>query len=105
MDSKKLSELDPKLKEIYDRVMGTSVKPAPQSPTPSAKPLISNPTNQEAAVSSSNFTPPPPNTIPVSPAFSPKISPLVWILGVVAFIVIYALVWVKIFNLKLPFLP
>jgi len=34
-----------------------------------------------------------------------KISPVILILGGVVFFLVYALIWVKVFNLQLPFLP
>lgn len=34
-----------------------------------------------------------------------KISPVILILGGVVFFIVYALIWVKVFNLQLPFLP
>lgn len=40
MDPKNTSALDPKLKEIYDRVMGTNLPPTPQAPQ-SLKPEVS----------------------------------------------------------------
>lgn len=121
MDAKQqFGQLDPKLKEVYERVMGTSVSSGPKvSPPAVTKPAVSEPVQMQQ------------HTVPISQPESPKIqmpqapiapqpqtqtqavsikphghiSPVVWILGGFTFVIIYALAWIKIFNLKLPFTP
>lgn len=111
MDYKQqFGQLDPKLKEVYERVMGTSVSSAPKAPTP--------PSPQPAPIPQPESPPPAGgHQMPQAPtapqtqtqAISEKphghISPVVWLLGGLTFVIIYALAWVKIFNLKLPFAP
>lgn len=75
-----LSGLDPKLKEAYERVMGTSIPPVPQEPTISAptsqtEPTPPQPTNEPPKEPASppvqepsqEPTPPPPVTPPQPP--------------------------------------
>ncbi|MCL5432792.1 MAG: hypothetical protein M1524_01605 [Patescibacteria group bacterium] len=122
MDPKKPSELDPKLKEAYDRVMGTAT-PAPQTPQPvvsqpaapqvftpsgASKPQVSNVSsapqttmvNSPSSTSaSSTFVSKPGN------AKSGGFSPVLIIFGLLIFFVVYALFWVKFFGISIPFLP
>lgn len=121
MDYKQqFGQLDPKLKEVYERVMGTSVSSAPKasaapSPQPTAPPpvqpqqhtaSIPQPENQKPQMPQASTAPSPQTqTQAVSEKPHVHISPVVWILGGVTFVIIYALAWVKIFNLKLPFAP
>lgn len=122
------SNLDPKLKEVYERVMGTPVNSpsTPTTPAPIASSPISSPPSPPPTTSSPVTEPTPApstqtfvahNTVPiatkvsvsssvVTPAKSKKkISMPILILGMVGFLVAYAFFWVKVFNLKLPFLP
>jgi hypothetical protein len=135
MDPQKLSQLDPKLREAYLRVMGTEV------PTPQATPSVQTPAavpQFQAQESSRPFVPtaqtipgfgqgsseiPVPQTsMPTglrmtsptgpAPAFRPQpvalksgFMPVLFAIVGVVFIVIYALFWTRVFNLKLPFLP
>ncbi|MDO8620698.1 MAG: hypothetical protein Q7R31_00215 [Candidatus Levybacteria bacterium] len=112
MDYKQqFGQLDPKLKEVYERVMGTSVASSPQaSPVP---PKLVMPT-PVASIPQPESPKPQMPQVPTAPqiqtqAISVKphghISPMVWILGGFTFVIIYALAWVKIFNFKLPFAP
>lgn len=39
MDPKKISSLDPKLRETYERIMGTSPQPVSQAPAPTSAPV------------------------------------------------------------------
>lgn len=134
-------QLDPKLKEAYDRVMGTSTTPpaanppaAPVvNPSPAPEPIPSNP----EPLTQTPFTPPQPVTPepvvpnePVTPQPAPAepttsveskvqingfvaadhqkksgISPAIVILGVIVFLVVYSLFWIKFFGVSLPFLP
>lgn len=103
--------LDPKLKETYDRVMGTELPKAASSPTP---PPLASP---------SAPTPPPVQSQPVEPmpaahtesqvfvaspttsssAFTAKkprkISPVILIALGVAFFGVYTVVWLKVFGI------
>jgi hypothetical protein len=98
-------QLDPKLKEAYDRVMGTVITPkdttgatqsVPQQPTTTQ----SGPTTLHQSAQAT-----PPTLIPQEKnGFVRKkkgISPLIIFLGVVAFLAVYAFVWIKIFNVQL----
>ncbi len=119
MNPKTPQDLDPKLKEAYDRVMGGNFSPpAPATSTPAPK--IDNP------IPSPTVTPIPPSnpftnpTLPVdtpplnvmSPTTTaqngervvttkkkPKISPLIFLIVGLAFFAVYAVVWGKIFKL------
>jgi hypothetical protein len=140
MDPQTQNNLDPKLKETYDRVMGTTTAPAggqpaaaapstppPAAPTPAA-PVDANAGTPPAADASQNTgssipqTPytadnlsfqaaiqTPVNTqVPlggmVAPRQSSSLLRILYIVGGVVFFVVYTFVWVKIFNLPLPFL-
>ncbi len=153
--------LDPKLKEAYDRVMGTNVTPATQTtvnsplttaippttvatiPTPAGQNLSPDgvsslatpaPTTSPAPVAP---TPPSaretPSTPPLGPTIahhipvpspvlttthtaggafvakdvksSSRISPVILIIAGVVFFLVYALFWIRFFNIPLPFLP
>lgn len=142
MDNKpKLSGLDPKLQEAYERVMGTTVPapsakpaapaqaPAGQSPLggattspmsvqpgPKIEPILSS-IPQPAPQADETFTPSTSEQVidakvpsSNSQIFSTKkkggkISPAIIMLAAVVFFLVYTLVWLKIFNVKLPFLP
>ncbi|MEK7450355.1 MAG: hypothetical protein AAB662_00240 [Patescibacteria group bacterium] len=118
MDAKQqFGQLDPKLKEVYERVMGTSVASSPKaSPVPPQQPVAPTP----VAIPQPENPPPtggrqmpqaPITPQPQSPTQAVSVKPhghissMVWILGGFTFVIIYALAWVKIFNLKLPFAP
>lgn len=134
MDHKQqLSKLDPKLKEVYDRVMGTDV-PAPtphtattaQTPEQTAPPMQAEPAASEnkfvvtsGPVAPSPVSPPvaqqplrrAAETVQVSYQLHPKKTakkgtfpmPLI-ILSVVVFFVIYTFAWMQIFHISIPFL-
>lgn len=98
---KNTPQLDPKLKEAYDRVMGTTVNPSshqqappqPQAPAPQAPP---QPQQSVQSPSSS-----------VQKAVSEKkggAKTLIIFLVIIVFFIIYGLVWIKMFDLKVPFL-
>lgn len=153
MDPQKLSQLDPKLREAYQRVMGTTIPdpqaqtplpdeasakagspisdptstPQPQSPsTPAPKsffipqpetnpqpqaPLAGGPAPEPTIpaqpIPTQNFTAPPPMPQTQTMAVKKKsgITPVLFGIVGLIFLVIYTLFWTKIFNLKLPFLP
>lgn len=127
MDHKQqLSKLDPKLKEAYDKVMGTDLPAAPAQTPASQQPFqtvaapavpatpVAAPTPQVATPQASQ----PPlrrttSTVHVGYQLQPpkvatqkkgKISPILIIAGIVIFFVIYTVIWVKIFNIPIPFL-
>ncbi|MDE2590645.1 MAG: hypothetical protein KGL95_13385 [Patescibacteria group bacterium] len=91
MDPKQqLNQLDPKLKEAYERVMGTPVsnsptQPAtqtppsvpPQTPAPNAAPPPPPPPTQNQSVPSPTQTPAPPpiQPTPISPVGNPHMQP------------------------------
>ncbi len=166
MDPQKLSQLDPKLREAYQRVMGTSIPqpqvapiqaqtpPPPPMPTPDptpnpapepepipneapAKKEDPTPSIQEPSVTQPEISPPPEPTAsnfvqmnsevaaaPVttetsSPNFSAPIAtptqtiavkkknsmmPILILIGGLILLIGYAYFWIKIFNLKIPFL-
>jgi len=133
MDPQKLSSLDPKLREAYQRVMGTTI-PEPQAaplsqasaPIPQPEFVPASPTTiptQQAsnfvqmnseipaaaptAALAPNFTVPPVSQVPIMPIKKKgsSIMPVLFVIVGLVFIVIYTLFWTKIFNLKLPFLP
>lgn len=70
MDPKNLSGLDPKLKEAYERVMGT---PLPNPQTPSPQPPSTPPTGGPTPVQSDQ--PPSEPAIPPAPASEPNPEP------------------------------
>lgn len=127
-----MPNLDPKLKEAYERVMGTNVtpsalpvQPTPAAPAPAPAPMITTP----KVVSP---PPPPPEVTPASKmepitvgptaipssgvgyvaptvegaaANTQKISPVIFAVAAFVFFIVYSLFWIKFFNLSLPFLP
>ena len=121
MDPQKLSQLDPKLRDAYQRVMGTPIPQpqAPQSqpvsqpqpaitPEPPVQPANFVQMNSEVVAnpSSQNFTAPMPAAQTM--AIKKKKGMMMPILfGIAGFILIavYTFFWTKIFNFKLPFLP
>lgn len=123
MDYKQqFGQLDPKLKEVYERVMGTSVSSAPKAPAPPSPQPVTPPMpvqmQQHAPPIPQQESPKPQEQTPAPPVLQPQtetqaisvkphghISPVVWILGGLTFVIVYVLAWVKIFNLKLPFAP
>lgn len=159
MDPKAAAQLDPKLQEAYDRVMGIHIDPiapatnastlppvpptgmpsaptmSPDSVTPPAMPSLpqspANPTNTAASATvpstpdmsgpaiieeqeETEKTPSPvmntmENTTNVKPhGFVAKggmgISPVIVVLGAIVFLIIYTIVWIKVFNLPVPYI-
>lgn len=141
MDPQTQNNLDPKLKETYDRVMGTTTAPAsgqpaaapppaaaapPPSVTPpatdanAATPASSDaPQNTGSSIPQTPYTadnlsfqaaiqqPPANNQVPLGGIVAPRQSSntlqVLYIIGAVVFFVVYTFVWIKIFNLPLPF--
>ena len=157
MDPNSLTNLDPKLRETYERVMGTST-PAPTTPLPQAAdatpaattdiaskpatdalstPVAPDPTNPlSPAEPMTSATPPsdglsqpvvaesplsqeqPQNVTINQPLPDPTAGVIInkphghmglirvfYILGAIVFFIIYMFFWIKIFNIKIPFLP
>lgn len=112
---KQLSGLDPKLKEIYDRVMSTSVSqaqlteaakptpPVPKAPTTKQVPITPQTTAPAPQTHSTAFVNGFVGTGTTTKTKGGNVS--MWILSVfaVAFLVIYTLIWIKVFRLQIPF--
>lgn len=117
MNPKTPQDLDPKLKEAYDRVMGGNFAPSAPTAPPNPAPKI-----ETVPAPSTNPPPLPPLTNPMSvnmpplsvmspsssasteqPATSTKkksnILPIIFLVVGLVFFVIYAVVWGKIFKL------
>ncbi|MEK7534272.1 MAG: hypothetical protein AAB600_02935 [Patescibacteria group bacterium] len=140
MDLNKLNQLDPKLKETYERVMGTAIQPTPRTspfmpkpanPFPPTQPVTPQPIIQKPTIQSQPSQPiqsqsiqQPIQTFKAKPLQAQpaqaqpiqrqqaqslkkknKILPVLVALGVIVLLIGYALFWIKIFNLKIPFLP
>lgn len=124
MDPKKL---DPKFKEAYERVMGANFSAQPAAPQPvtpqPAAPVQSTP--PPPPIPAAQPTGPAPLPIAGQPAPIPQpqpagftgqsagsgvprkkkgMSPVMIAAGVIIFFLIYTIIWVKIFNLSLPFM-
>ena len=89
---KKPQDLDPQLKATYERVMGTNVASAPST----AQLTVSAPT-------------PPANSgetkVVAGGSTSTQLSPILIGVAVVLFFLIYTLIWLRIFSIKVPFSP
>lgn len=97
MNPKNLTQLDPKLREAYERVMGTSAPTQAQTSTtlitpPNSAPVVSTPT-------------PEPQSQVVASKKREGISPILIAIAVILFFTVYSIIWIKVFNLKVPFLP
>lgn len=120
MNPKNYTNLDPKLREAYDRVMNAVISP------------VSEPAQSTTVVSNQTFTPgpqtpKPPSTPPPAPLVNPVVQkqaqmtagtitgvsisqhksgilPIVIILGGIIFFAVYAFFWLKFFQIQLPFL-
>ncbi len=88
----KTQNLDPQLRQTYERVMGTNVASAPTA----AQPPASTPTPPASA----NET-----KIAAGDSKGTQLSPILIGVAIVLFFAIYTLVWLKIFSIKIPFLP
>ncbi|HEX8932533.1 MAG TPA: hypothetical protein VF810_05225 [Patescibacteria group bacterium] len=131
MDPKALGNLDPKLKETYERVMGANPQsaagapsPAPTtSPTPAAStsPISSTPASEGGIPSVPSYTAdnlkfqaaiqqtpaaqaaPLTGVIPPPQHKTPTLLKVLYIIGAIVLLIVYAYFWAKIFNLQLPF--
>jgi hypothetical protein len=112
MDKSAPQQLDPKLKEAYDRVMGTVVNPptpqqspAHQEPIPTTPVMPAAPVHAAIHHEETKIEVQSPTTSPVKlPKKKGKISPLIIILGLIVFLAVYAIVWIKFFNINVPYL-
>lgn len=115
MDPKKMPDLDPKLKEAYERVMGTAVNGAkpvavtPPAPTPTPPPPP--PAAQQTTPPETNTAPQPvsspaPEVNPLpEPENKKQFSPVILVVVGIVFFLVYILFWLKFFSIPLPFLP
>lgn len=106
MDKKLYPNLDPKLKEVYDRVMGFNQPPTP--PTPAKNPAsVPAPSYQPISISPKKSDPIPfianVNVGVASKNKSSSSSMLLLIIVGLIFFIVYGLFWVKFFNIQLPF--
>lgn len=122
--------LDPKLKEAYDRVMGTQTSPSqPPTPAPNVPPASTIEQPVTVPPTPTSFTPPiqpspahsepaepvepvtqvyhaqaqPVSTTTLNSQKKSKISWWVFVLMGLAFFIVYTLVWIRVFNVSLPF--
>lgn len=114
---KSVNNLDPKLKEAYDRIMGSNFSPAKpiqqtqgQAPIMKTEPVVQKnpfqpPPQQPPTPAQFTNTPEPPISVftqngPISTQKKQmNFMPLFFILGGLIFLGVYAVVWAKIFNL------
>ncbi len=119
--------MDPKLKEAYDRVMATPVPPPLTTPKPAnPQPTVVSPTAVASQEPMQATTPIASTTLSATPANTPtqskqtvgfavampkhsssglKMLPVLIGIGGVIFFIVYAVFWIKFFNVKIPFLP
>ncbi len=121
MDPKSTQTLDPKLKEAYDRVMGTTLPqtsppPITEKPTAPMDPMTTHePQNKPSAppIHQTTQMPTPITTAPhISSGFvapheekKPAVSGTLLIIAGVVFLIVYTLFWLKRFGIAIPFLP
>lgn len=105
MEQKNPTQLDPKLREVYERVMGTAVPPIQKS-APSQNPIPKPPGSSQSPQTQVFHASPQPKTVTFTNTKSSgsSLAPA-YIIGGLLFFMVYAFLWIKIFNLKLPFLP
>ena len=84
----KTTNIDPNLKQAYERVMGTV--------TP--QPAVSSPAQTSTDTSKSQ-------TQVVTAKSRRRLSLILIVLAVVLFFIIYTIIWAMVFKLKIPFLP
>ena len=120
-------KLDPKLKEIYQRVMGTPTSPATPPPPPSPAnqamppPIPPKPTQPQPVsapfAAAAPIVMPTPAVMPGQTVQNPSLNQtpvkqkkgisklfLITVAGFI-FLIAYTFMWIKLFNLRLPFLP
>lgn len=93
-----MPDLDPKLKEAYERVMGTAVngaKPVAQQTPPPVTNTAPQPVS--SPVPEVNLTP--------QAEDKKQSSPVILVVVGIVFLLVYTLFWIKFFSIPLPFLP
>jgi hypothetical protein len=125
MNPKSVNDLDPKLKETYERVMGTSLganptesaaptmetqpvtqpEPQAQPEAPAPAPTVENSSSQvfradntTASVETATVNPPSKDAKPAK-ADGKKLLPVIIAVGAIVFFAIYALLWAKLLGL------
>ena len=106
MNPKSINDLDPKLKETYERIMGTNFTPTPPQ-TPTTAPTQNQPIMQTQPLDNAfSKTPEPPVSLftqngPVSAPQKKKLNvlPIFFVFGGIIFFVVYIIVWGKVFGL------
>lgn len=114
MDQNKSVQLDPKLREAYERVMGTSFpspsgtqaqpQPTPISPTPVAQTVGVGAAPTMPAKATVTHPAANPNVF-VAKGGSKGIPAILLVLIAIIFFVAYTVVWMVIFKIPIPFLP
>lgn len=108
MDPQKLSGLDPKLREAYQRVMGTTLTQPQQIPNtnpaimPQPQPQTNNFDQMHSGMPASA---PEPQAQGMVQKKGSIFTPILIGIGLLAGITIYTFVWTKILGFQLPFLP
>lgn len=113
MDPKtSVSQLDPKLKEVYERVMGTPTTATATAAPPMPPPLTPQPVQPTSLVT--------PHTQAIQPSLAgqPKtaaslvankqklqMSNVILVVTGVFFFVVYTIFWMRFFNYSIPFFP
>ena len=94
---KKTGQLNPQLKQIYDRIMETNVNVKHQDP-------MAPPSQPAPPINKKKEEPPisPLTTIQERKKGNPTLTIIVVLLGII-FFAVYAFFWTKFFSLKLPF--
>lgn len=115
---KQISDLDPKLKEIYERVMNTSISsaqltqaattppPQPAQQQPAPQPAVAQqPAAQSQAIPQapeSAFISSLSNVATTEAPPSHGMSPILIAIFAVVFVSVYTLIWIKLFHLQIP---
>lgn len=113
MDQKAPANLDPKLKEAYERVMGMSATPAQPASTPPSQPAAQAAVQTQPQAYSSSFVGQPASGVAAGAVHTgtaakaasggSSIMTVVYIVAGVVFILAYTLFWIKILNFQTPF--
>ena len=111
MNPKSVNDLDPKLRETYERIMGTNFTPATTKTPTQNQPVMQTQETEDKSVqqpseNTSPKTPEPPISLftqngPVSAPEKKKLNvlPILIIFGGIIFFVVYIIVWAKVFKL------
>ena len=100
-------QLDPKLKEAYDRVMGTVVSPQQHAAAmpPPQQPVVHVNTPEPTHVAPTMTASPTSDPVAQKAIVKKKrLSPFILALVIIVFLAVYSVVWVKFLNFKVPFL-